>query len=96
MEEDNELIQRQLELYNADITICCGSIVTDVLRRVVWGDKKEKWQQTKRGVPFLDRRCNRGGIIINYAHPEARVEDYLLYYGLVDAVREIRDLDTRT
>ena len=27
--------------------------------------------------------------VIRYAHPEARVADCLLYYGVVDAVREI-------
>ncbi len=30
-----------------------------------------------------------GRVIIDYSHPEARVKDCQLYYGLVDAVREI-------
>ena len=42
---------------------------------------------TTRGIWYF--REASGRIVISYAHPEARVKDCLLYYGLVDAVREV-------
>ena len=45
------------------------------------------WKQTKHGIWYVVEPTGR--IIVEYSHPEARVKDCLLYYGLVDAVREI-------
>lgn len=53
---------------------------------IYYGDVAIKPKETKRGVEyFYDQDC----IIINFSHPEARVNDAYLYYALIDAVREI-------
>ena len=79
-----ERLIRQIEIYNPDIVICCGtaSIYFDDIFEV----KAPAWKMSSRGIWFV-REVNR--IIVSYAHPEARVKDCLLYYGLIDAVREI-------
>ena len=41
---------------------------------------------TSRGIWYVR---DEEKIIISYSHPEARTKDCLLYYGLVDAVKEI-------
>ena len=43
---------------------------------------------TTRGVQYYE--YEKGKFFIKYAHPEARVADNLLYYGLIDAVKELK------
>ena len=45
------------------------------------------WKMTTRGIWYVKEP--NGRIVIAYSHPEARVKDCILYYGLIDAVREI-------
>ena len=52
--------------------------------------REEGWRQTSRGVDYAEFKP--GKYFISYVHPEARVADNLLYYGLIDAVREIKAL----
>lgn len=59
----------------------------DVFHWLVNLGKEPDWQTTKRGVEYHEFKA--GKYIIRYAHPEARVADSLLYYGLIDAVQEI-------
>lgn len=40
-----------------------------------------------RGIAFYWRAPGR--VVVDFSHPEARVQDNLLHYGLVDAIREI-------
>ena len=77
--EDKDLILEQLSLYDADIIICCGESVGCPI-------KITDWEVTSRGVSY-GRKGKQ--IVISYSHPVARCADYLLYYGLIDAVREI-------
>ena len=48
------------------------------------------WLKTKRGVSYC--RMTSETTLICFSHPEARVEESLLYYGLVDAIREIKEM----
>jgi len=83
---DKELILQQLELYSPDLIISCGSDVTDSFLRLT-GAKPPEWNQTSRGIWYF---ClNPKTMYISYLHPEARVKDSLLYYGLIDAIKEI-------
>jgi len=84
---DKGYLNKQFALYDPDITICCGSVTSNILHGLVDFATAPKWQMTTRGVWFHEPAP--GKFIISYAHPEARVADCLLYYGLVDAVREI-------
>lgn len=81
---DSDFLKRQIELYAPDMVICCGT------EKNYWHDVMKitpAWKMTVRGIWYFHEP--NGRIVISYAHPEARVKDCLLYYGLVDAVREI-------
>lgn len=82
--ENREIIKKQIELYDPDIIICCGTAGAFV--NSVLDPKEIKWSMTQRGVEYIKYKEKT---ILSYAHPEARIRDAYLYYALVDAVREI-------
>lgn len=82
--EDCNFIARQFSLYDPDITICGG---TGDLFKDVAGFSKCEWNRTKRGIWWYERAPRK--YVIAYCHPEARVDNPLIVYGLIDAVREI-------
>ena len=82
--EDKPYIQRQFEIYDPDMTICGGT--GDLFKCVVDHDSKD-WKTTSRGILWYERDANK--YVISFSHPEARVHDPLLVYGLLDAVNEI-------
>lgn len=82
--ENRNLIKKQVDLYNPDIIICCGTaedFATNYLE-----SKLVNWKMTKRGIQYI--KCNNK-IIVSFAHPEARIRDAYLYYALIDGAREI-------
>lgn len=91
--QDKDFIRRQIALYKADLVVLCGSIVVEGFKLACGSDFAGPWRKTSRGIPFVEYRTGR--FAINYSHPEARVQDCLLFYGLVDAVREIEQLRSR-
>jgi len=86
--KNKDFLKKQFEIYNADIIICCGSIVGWTLRKEGLLTKFDTWSETRRGITYHSFGNNQ--IIINYCHPEARIEDSIKYYALMDAVRELR------
>ena len=82
--EDRNLIQRQFALYDPDLTICGG---TGELFKDVAGFNELEWNRTNRGVWWYQRSPKK--YVISFCHPEARVDNSLIVYGLIDAVREI-------
>ncbi len=83
-QEDAAFLKRQIGLYKPDIVICCGT------ERNYWHDvmkSKPQWKSTARGIWYF--REEGGPVVVAFMHPAARAKDCLLYYGLVDAVREI-------
>lgn len=85
--EDRNFIERQFSLYNPDLTICGG---TGELFKDVAGFNEFEWKRTDRGIWWYERAPAK--YVIAYCHPEARVDDPLIVYGLIDAVREIYSL----
>lgn len=83
--EDKTFLSEQVALYESDLVICCG--VSDTFHWLVDLGAAPAWKRTSRGVSFHEYRPGR--FVVSYVHPEARVADNLLYYGLIDAVREI-------
>ncbi len=81
--EHREKLQKQLALYHPDVIICCG---TEWLYFDHIYERKPDWRMTSRGIWYVREEDK---LIVSYLHPEARVKDCLLYYGLTDAVREI-------
>ena len=82
--ENRKLIKEQVNLYNPDIIICCGT--ADDFVKNYFDSKFVTWNMTKRGVQFIRFKDK---IIVSFAHPEARIRDAYLYYSLIDGVREI-------
>lgn len=80
---NKEIIKKQVDIYQPDIIICCGTsgiFVKDCLESGL------TWQMTSRGIEYM---ILDNTIIVSFSHPEARVADQYLYYALIDAIREI-------
>ena len=86
-ENDKRYLNRQLNLYEPELVISCGQVVTEILIEIIDDLKEKKWFITSRGIRYFKFGENR--IFIAFAHPEARIGDHILYYSLIDAVREI-------
>lgn len=82
--EDREYIQKQYDIYNADITVCCGTGWD--LREILDLNHSEVFE-TSRGIQWFLNKQNKPVFI--YSHPAARVHTPLLVYGLIDAIREV-------
>ena len=85
--EDADLLREQFNLYKPDLVICCGAIVAKIAGVILSIGEPSEWPTTTRGVSY--RPIQNRGHILQYAHPEARVDDSLIYYGLIDAIREL-------
>lgn len=92
--EDKVFLNSQFKLYfdNSkvcpDIIIACG--VSDIFHGFVKMDIGQ-WKITSRGVYYYEFK--KGRYFIKYSHPEARVADNILYYPLVDSIREILNIE---
>ncbi len=86
--EDSKFLNQQFGIYAPDVVICCGSVVCDLFHALIDFADEPKWEMTRRGVWFHEFQS--GKHVVSYSHPEARVSDNLLYYGLIDAMQEIR------
>jgi len=75
-------LKRQLDIYQPELIVCCGTERQYAEIMGAWPD----WHMTSRGILYTREA---GRTVISYTHPEARVRDCLLYYGLIDAAREI-------
>jgi len=85
--EDKAFLKRQFSLYEPDLVICCGADTSNTLHRLIDIGAQPEWKATSRGIWYHEFRP--GKFVVSFAHPEARVADCLLYYGLIDALREI-------
>ncbi len=85
--EDKVYLNRQFSLYEPDVVICCGTDTSNAFHRLVDLGSQPKWKPTRRGIWYHE--FNPQKFVVSYSHPEARCADCLLYYGLVDALREI-------
>lgn len=84
-EEDKKFIHEQYAIYDPDLTVCGGT--GDIFPHVVLDIDETGWRRTHRGIWWYEREANK--YILSYNHPEARVQEPLLHYGLVDAVAEL-------
>lgn len=79
--EDADLLGEQLALYGPDVTVCCGVGADFATAAGI-----EAWRRTTRGVRYAEVD---GGLAVDYYHPQARYPADMLYYTLIDAVREL-------
>lgn len=85
--EDKLFLNEQFSIYLPDIVVCCGTHVSNIFHCLIDAVKDAEWKCTSRGIYFHEYLPEK--FVISYSHPEARVASNLLYYGLVDAIREI-------
>ena len=84
---DKELLKNQVDIYDPDLIICCGT--GTAFLESVYSEKIVKCEITFNGVDYV-KDNNR--VIVLYNHPQARVSPNFLYYPLIDALREIYGL----
>ena len=82
----NYLIE-QFFLYEPQVVIFCGSIVSDLFSNIVLGGKLD-WKSTTRGIWYFIYKQRT--VCIAFTHPTVRVASNFVYYSLIDAVREIK------
>lgn len=81
--KNKEFLKKQIDIYEPDIVICCG---TSGAYSEIYEVNNSEWKYTHRGIPYL-KDDNR--IVISYLHPMARTRNNILYYSLTDAIKEI-------
>ncbi len=84
--EDKIFLKRQFSLYNPDLVICCGKGVSEIFCELMDLPPGE-WKMTKRGIRYYEYTKKK--YVVEFFHPQARVASHLLYYSLIDAIREI-------
>ena len=85
---DAKYLTRQYKIYSdSNLFICCGTTTGDVFMNYILKGNDSDWIKTKRGIWFF--KMEESKYAIYYFHPEARIDDNLLYYGLIDGVKEI-------
>ena len=84
--DDKELLIEQFSFYDPDWTICGGT--GDLFIRFL-GVKWKDLMSTTRGIKWFERAPNK--YVVLFVHPEARVDDSLLLYSLLDAIKEIKN-----
>lgn len=85
--EDRDFLLEQFNIYAADLVVSCGSPVRELVEELLLDAAHGSWKSTSRGVWFKEFRPSR--FAVDYAHPQVRTWGHLLFYGLVDAIREI-------
>lgn len=83
-ERDQGFIRKQIQIYDADYMVCCG---TGDLVKPILPDKGLKDYRTDRGIWYL--RMENEGWLIWFWHPQARIKKNLLCFALSDAIRFI-------
>lgn len=81
--DNKDRLKKQIELYEPDIIICGGTAW--IVKRIL--ECKDLWPETKHGIAYY--KFNPGPVVIDYLHPEAHAREQILYYSLIEAVKEI-------
>lgn len=82
---DRELLKRQIKIYNPDIIVCCG--VGEIVKKFELVEKFNNWEMSKYGIEYFKTKDNK--IIINYCHPEARIDSNYKYFPLIFTLQDI-------
>ena len=83
IERDQRFIRKQIQIYDADYVVCCGTC--DLLKSIPpYRDLENCWRCTSRGIKYL--RIPSAGWLIWFWHPQVRFNSNLLCYALADAV----------
>ena len=86
-EEDKEYLNEQFHIYEPDLVICGSAIVSTLFHKSVKLEFDFKWKMTSRGIWYHEYQPNK--YIITYLHPQAHIPGNMMYYTIIDAVKEI-------
>lgn len=82
---DQEELREQYNIYQPDLTICCGSVVGILLKEIM--EHKVECQVTERGAWYYE--WSAGKYVIDFVHPASRSLSRLMFYDLVDTVNTL-------
>lgn len=77
-------IKEQIDIYDPEIIICCG---TSYLYKNFIYNGEEKWNRSSYGVDYIERK--EGKYVISWKHPQWRVSANMMYYPLIESIKEI-------
>lgn len=83
--DGRRFLNRQFALYDPDIVICGGT--SDIFIEIIDFDKKPGWRLSTRGLRYWEFAPDK--YLLRYYHPQVRYPAPFLYYGLLDAIREV-------
>jgi len=85
VKEDKDLIKRQISIYNPNLIICCGT--AGVLKEFELLGSFTRWNVSSCGIQYHISETNQ--IVINFCHPEARINDNYKFFPLIETYNEI-------
>jgi hypothetical protein len=83
--EDKDLLKEQIELYNPNIIICCGT--GDIVSKLQLIDNIGEFKSTLNGTLFAK---NKKQLIVQYMHPQCRKGKKLLFDNLLKSIIELK------
>lgn len=81
--QNHSFLNRQLLLYKPQVVIC-GGTAWHLCKIKGWD--YDKWSQTSRGIRYF---IEEGITYIEFCHPNNRGPKNMIYYALVDAIKEL-------
>lgn len=85
LRKDKELLIEQISIYKPELIICCGT--GNLVQEHGLVEIFTKWKISSYGIPFFITK--EKSIIINYCHPEARIDNNFKFFPLIETLREI-------
>ena len=85
-QEDESLLREQVQLYQPDLVVCCGT-GDIVLNHINLFESPIEKDVTSDGTHYGK---SNGRLIIDFFHPQVRKGKYFLFYKLIDALKAIQ------
>lgn len=85
---NRKFLLEQINIYDPELIICCG---TSYYYNFISKTNK-KWSQSSYGVDYYERK--EGKYVISWKHPQWRVSGNMMYYPLIESIREILKYDS--
>ena len=80
-----EYLFEQMNMYESQIVIC-GKTAWILEKYGPEEFKSQNWKETSRGIRFLQYK---NSFFIDYVHPNVRAPKNIVFYALIDAIKEI-------
>jgi len=84
----NDLLLKQIELYEPEFIICCGT--SWVIGEIFAGHLSKGWKFSRNGVRF-SRWSTIGSYVIEIMHPQAQYPNNFKHFMLTDAIKDLQN-----